>query len=154
MERRNWCWDVIGALTLLTLLECQWLAELGEGSEIKAARLKSGRYKGGLFEVSVAKDGEMMRDVASDDESESAHGEGFAVRDTVSRPGSGRQILEQANRGKADKAELLDVIEPRNSIGLGTLRADVLVEKPGRGASNPRANQSARNAKARSVSVT
>ncbi len=94
MERRNWCWDVIGALTLLTLLECRWLAELGEGSEIKAARLKSGRYKRGLFEVSVAKDGEVMRDMPTDNECESAHRKGFAVGDTVSRPGSGRQILE------------------------------------------------------------
>jgi hypothetical protein len=69
----------------------------------------------------------MMRDVASDDESESAHGEGFAVRDAVSRPRGGRQILEQANRGEANEAKLFDVIEPRNSIGPGTLRADVLV---------------------------
>ena len=69
----------------------------------------------------------MMRDVASDDESESAHGEGFAVRDTVSRPCAGRQILEQANGREADEAKLLDVIEPGDSISLGTFRADVLV---------------------------
>ena len=37
MERRNWCWDVIGALTLLTPLECGWLAEFGEDPERKTA---------------------------------------------------------------------------------------------------------------------
>src|SRR5579862_303090 len=78
-------------------------------------------------EVSIAKDGEMMLDVAGDDESESAHGEGFAVSDAVTGPCAGRQILEEANGGEADEADLLDVIEPRNAIGLGTFRADVLV---------------------------
>ena len=68
-----------------------------------------------------------MRDVPSDDESESAHGEGFAVGDAVTRPRGWRQILEQANRGQADKAELHDVLEPGDSMGLGTFRADVLV---------------------------
>jgi hypothetical protein len=69
----------------------------------------------------------MMREVASDDESESAHGEGFAVGDTLPGPCAGWQILEQANSGEANQAELLDVIEPRNSVGLGALRADVLI---------------------------
>ena len=69
----------------------------------------------------------MMRDVPSDDESESAHGEGFAVRETMTRPCAGRQILEEASRRETDEAKLLDVIEPRNSISLGTFRADVLV---------------------------
>ena len=69
----------------------------------------------------------MMRDVTSDDEGESAHGERFAVRDAVTRPRTGRQILEKANRGQADKAKFLDVIEPRNSVGLGAFRADILV---------------------------
>ena len=68
-----------------------------------------------------------MRDVTSDDEGESAHGERFAVRDAVTRPRTGRQILEKANRGQADKAKFLDVIEPRNSVGFGAFRADVLV---------------------------
>ncbi len=69
----------------------------------------------------------MMRDVASDNESESAHGEGFAVGDTVTGPCAGRQILEQANGREANEAELFDVIEPRNSLGLGAFRADILV---------------------------
>lgn len=69
----------------------------------------------------------MMLDVAGDDEGESAHGEGFAVCDTVSRPRTWRQILEQANGREANEAELFDMVEPRNSIGLGTFRADVLV---------------------------
>jgi hypothetical protein len=49
------------------------------------------------LEVSVAKDGEMMREVANDDEGESTHGEGFTVSDTVTLPRRWRQILEQAN---------------------------------------------------------
>ena len=69
----------------------------------------------------------MMRDVTSDDEGESAHGERFAVRDAVTRPRTGRQILEKANRGQADEAKFLDVIEPRNSVGLGTFRPDILI---------------------------
>ena len=68
-----------------------------------------------------------MLDVAGDDERESAHGEGFAVCDTVTRPRGWRQILEQANRGQTDEAKMLNVIEPRNSIAFGALRADVLV---------------------------
>jgi hypothetical protein len=44
-------------------------------------------------EVSIAKDGEMMREVASDDESESAHGD---VGETV---GSGFGIFRAAKHG-------------------------------------------------------
>ena len=54
----------------------------------------------------------MMRNVAGDDECKSAYGEGFAIGDAVTRPCTGRQILEQANRGQADETKFFNVIKP------------------------------------------
>ena len=94
----------------------------------------------------------MVLDVPGDDEGERAHRERMVARDTLPFPRLFRQVPEQVDRGRANGAEFIDVVPQAERVGVACCTASSC-SKLGSGLSNPRANQSARNASTRSVSL-
>lgn len=88
------------------------------------------RRRTGLFggEVAVAEDGEVVGDVAGNDEGEGADGESVAAGDAGAEPCVGREIFEKRDGRKADFAEFVDVRGPGNFVGCSACGGGALVE--------------------------
>lgn len=70
----------------------------------------------------------MVREVSGDHEGEGADGEGIVAGDAAARPGVRGHIPKKRNRGEADAAEFLDVLDPGNLVGVSRSGGDVLIE--------------------------
>lgn len=78
-------------------------------------------------EVAVAEDGDVVGDVAGNEEGDGANGEEIAAGDAGAEPCVRREIFEKRNGREADGAEVVEVVGPGNPVGCGAGGGDVLV---------------------------
>src|SRR6185437_3559549 len=90
------------------------------------------------LEVALAKNCDMVREVAGDHEGQRAHGEGVAAGYALAHPGVGGDVAKKRNAGETHSAEFLDMRSPGNAVGAGASYGYILVETRQRRIESPR----------------
>lgn len=70
----------------------------------------------------------MVGKVAGNDIGQGANCERIVAGDAASCPGLSGQVAEERQSGHADRSKLVDVVGPRNVVGLSGCYANVLIE--------------------------
>jgi hypothetical protein len=95
----------------------------------------------------------MVRDVSRNDVCQGSNAERIIAGNALPHPRLARHVSEERNGRPADLVEFIDMRRPGHLVRIGARRGYVLIVARQRSV-EARPNQSARNAKARSVSVT